>query len=109
MLGISYDLQAFHSDHGNVHSDIQSDNLCAVLYFNNMDIIGSIELDQLARQICDWYLERESAVHIAGKHNIQADYLLRNFSDSNDLIIKKFFKDCVHKLLFQILIYFYLD
>lgn len=70
----------------NNHICIRSDNSSAVSYINNQG--GSvISLLEIAKEIFLWCDERNiivSAVHIAGKNNITADYLSRSFSDSTE-------------------------
>lgn len=65
----------------NKHICIRSDNSSAVSYKKNQG--GSvISLLEIAKEIFLWCDERNivvSAVHIAGKNNITADYLSRSF------------------------------
>lgn len=68
------------------HICSRSDNSSAVCYINNQG--GSvISLLEIAKEFFLWRDERNivvSAVHIAGKNNITADYFSRSFSGSTE-------------------------
>ena len=100
LLAISHALQAFYSNCTNVHIEIQSDNVCAVSYVNDMGGMCSPSLDRLAGSLWNWCLERNifiSAVYIPGKENA-ADSLSREFSDSTEWMLKQdiFNRLCIH-------------
>ena len=81
LLAILHALQAFYSYRVGIHIEVQSDNVAAVTYINDMGGMCSLPLDCLAKDIWNWCLERNivlTAVHIAGVSNA-ADFYSRNF------------------------------
>jgi len=92
LLAIFYAMQSMYSNQSNVHIEIQSDNVSAVAYVNDMGGMTSKHMDSLARSIWEWCLERNiylSAIHIPGSQNVEADFYSRNFSDSTEWMLKK--------------------
>lgn len=92
LLAIFHALKAFCSDAKSIHISIQSDNICAVSYINNMGGMASSESDLLANKIWNWCIKRDlfiSASHIVGSQNIRADFSSRNFSDSTEWMLKR--------------------
>ena len=91
LLAISHALQAFCFNCRNVHIEIQSDNVCAVSYVNDMGGMCSPSLDRLAGSVWNWCLERNifiSAVYIAGKETT-ADSISGEFTDSTEWMLKQ--------------------
>lgn len=77
ILAVKFALQSLCHKMSNKHICIRSDNSSAVSYINNQGD-SEISLLEIAKEICLWCDERNiivSAVHIAGKNNITADYL----------------------------------
>ena len=63
------------------------DNTTAVAYLNNIGGSQSSELNGLTREMWEWAMKKSIwlfAVHIPGKHNIDADKQCRNFSDRHE-------------------------
>jgi hypothetical protein len=92
LLAIFYSLQSFYKDLQGVHILVQSDNVSAVSYINNMGGMNSLPMDKLAFDIWQWCIIRNiyiSAVFLHGVDNIEADYYSRNFSDSTEWMLKK--------------------
>ena len=87
LLAIFQALQAFYSNRVGIHIEVQSDNVAAVTYINDMGGMCSLPLDYLAKDIWNWCLER-NIVLTAGISNT-ADFFSRNFSDSTEWILKK--------------------
>lgn len=91
LLAIFYALQALYSSKVGVHIGIQSDNICAIKYINDMGGIVSKPMDSLAKQIWDWCIHRDifiSASYIPGALNT-ADYFSRHFSDTTEWMLKR--------------------
>jgi predicted lactoylglutathione lyase len=85
-------LLAFASSLRNVHLAVKCDNSTAVAYINNLGGIKSEKLNDLSKQIWLWCYERNiflSAFHIAGKENIQADYLSRISKNGTEWSLNK--------------------
>ena len=83
-------LKCYCSDLRNQHVRIFIDNTTAISYINNMGGSKSTMLNTLAKEIWDWCIARNlwiSAVHIAGKLNIEADEKSRKFSDKHEWMI----------------------
>ena len=101
LLAIFLALQAFCKNDRQLHVKIMTDNTCALAYINNMGGIKSISLDNLARDIWGWCIERDiwlSCFHIPGVDN-PADKSSRVFNEQVEwqldrnvfgLIISKF-------------------
>lgn len=91
LLAVFFALESlFHTDR-NVHIEIQSDNVVAIKYINDMGGITSNTLDLLAKKIWLWCLDRNifvTAVFIPGVQNT-ADFYSRNFSDETEWMLKK--------------------
>lgn len=103
LLAIFYGLQSFYSQLKDIHIQIQSDNISAVTYINDMGGISSEGMDLLAKSIWEWCLTRDiyiSAVYIPGIDNT-ADFYSRNFSDSTEWKLKEsiFNRICQHFFL----------
>lgn len=100
LLAIFYALKSFYSRESDVHIQIQSDNISAITYVNDMGGMASKPLDVLAGDIWKWCLPKKiflSAVHIPGSVNT-SDYYSRNFSNSTEWMLKKsvFSRICKH-------------
>ena len=75
-------LKLFCSQANETHVQIQIDNTIAVSYINNMRGSKSPVLNNLAIELWEWWKHRNiwvSAVHIAGKLNVDADFKSRPF------------------------------
>ncbi len=94
-------LKSLCSQESDLHIQIQVDNSTAVAYINNMGGIKSQKLNQLSFEIWQWCILRNiwiSAVHIAGKTNVEADKKSRHFSDNHEWMLnKKCFQDIHNK------------
>ncbi|XP_031555133.1 uncharacterized protein LOC116292034 [Actinia tenebrosa] len=80
-------LKCFCSNLDTQHVRIFIDNTTAVSYINNMGGSKSVFLNSLAIKVWDWCIARNlwvSAVHIAGKLNIEADEKSRKFNDKHE-------------------------
>lgn len=80
-------LKCFCSNVTNQHIRIFIDNTTAVSYINNMGGSKSVVLNSLAIKVWEWSIARNlwvSAVHIAGKLNIEADEKSRKFNDKHE-------------------------
>lgn len=80
-------LKCFCTDMKNQHVRISIDNTTAVSYINNMGGSKSPLLNALAIKVWDWCIARNlwvSAVHIAGKLNVEADEKSRKFNDRHE-------------------------
>ncbi|XP_052694156.1 uncharacterized protein LOC128172399 isoform X2 [Crassostrea angulata] len=86
IMAIKFALQSLCQNMKNIHICIRSDNSAAVSYINNQG--GSVlSLFEEAKNIWLWCDNKNiliSAVHIAGKNNVTADYMSRSFSDSTE-------------------------
>jgi len=86
LRAVKFALQSLYQNLSNIHICIRSDNSTAVSYISNQG--GSIvSLLKETQEIWLWCNSRNifiSSVHIAGKNNITADYMSRNFSDSTE-------------------------
>ena len=72
LLAIFYALQSLNVHHCNVHIEIQSDNISAIKYINDMGGMTSTSMDLLAKDIWQWCIERKinlSAIHVPGVLN----------------------------------------
>lgn len=90
LLAIFYALQSLYVHHCNVHIEIQSDNISAIKYINDMGGMTSTSMDLLAKDIWQWCIERKinlSAIHVPGVLNT-ADFYSRNFSDATEWMLK---------------------
>jgi hypothetical protein len=91
LLAISLSLQGLYATVDNVHIQVQSDNVSAVSYVNDMGGMTSVSMDALASSIWHWCINKNiyvSAVYIPGVEN-SADFFSRNFSDSTEWMLKK--------------------
>lgn len=103
LMAIFYALQVFYPNENGVHIEIQSDNISAVKYVNDMGGITSEKLDKLAKSIWEWCLIRNiyiSANYIPGIQNT-ADFFSRHFSDSIEWMLKRSVFDRLCKHFFQ--------
>ena len=86
LRAVKFALKSLCQNIRNVHISARCDNSTAVAYINNQG--GSIvSLLKETQEIWLWCHDRNihiSSVHIAGKANVTADYLSRNFSDSTE-------------------------
>ena len=101
LLASFYGIQSFYNEKNNVHIFIQSDNVSAVSYINNMGGMTSVEMNNLAYDIWSWCLDRNiyiSAGYLPGIENVEADFNSRHFSDSTEWMLKKdiFDRLCKH-------------
>ena len=90
LLAIKYAIQSLYEKERRVHIEIQSDNISAIKYINDMGGIASEPMDLLATDIWEWCLLRQihiSAVYVPGCQNT-ADFYSRNFSDSTEWQLK---------------------
>ena len=81
LLDIYYALQSFYKDQRGVHIQIQSDNVAAFAYINEMGGIASLIMDALSSDIWQWCLQRNifvSASYIPGSSKT-ADFYSRIF------------------------------
>jgi hypothetical protein len=103
ILAIKFALLSLCNRIENAHICIRSDNSSAVSYINNQG--GSIiSLSEIAKEIFLWCDKRNiviSAVHIAGKNNVTADYLSRSFSDSTEWKLNEIIFENICKALFH--------
>ena len=75
-----------------LYIQIQLDNSTAVAYINNMGGTKSLKLNNLALGIWEWCILHNiwiSAVHIAGKTNVEADKQSHQFSDQHEWMLDK--------------------
>ena len=80
-------LQALGNYFDSCHIRIQTDSKVAMAYINNKGGLVSRQCNSLALQIWEWAINRNchlSAIHIAGKDNLKADYLSRNQDNSSE-------------------------
>lgn len=85
-------LKSFCSQANKTHVQIQIDNTTAVSYINNMGGSKSPVLNTLAIELWEWCIHRNiwvSAVHIAGKLNVDADFKSRSFSDKHEWMLNR--------------------
>lgn len=104
LLAIKFSLKAFFSGFKNCHIGIKSDNTTSVSYINSMGGMTSKLLNSISIEIWQWCIHRAivvSAKHIPGIENVQADQLLRQFSDSKEWMLKPdiFSRICHHFFL----------
>lgn len=91
LMAIWYALQSLYDAKHDVNIEIQSDNISAIKYINDMGGMTSKSMDSLAKSIWEWCIQRNIfvvAMYIPGVLNT-ADYLSRNFSDSTEWMLKK--------------------
>jgi len=103
LMAIYNVLQSLYANCSNRHIEIQSDNVTAIKYVNDMGGMTCKIMDNLAKKIWNWCIERHifvSAIHIAGVDNVDADYYSRNFSDSSEWMLKKQIYDRICKQFF---------
>ena len=92
LLAIFYALQSFYVNCRKIHIQVESDNVSAVKYVNDMGGMASKTMDSIAKDIWEWCIKREiflSAVHVPGVENTVADYFSRHFSDSTEWFLKQ--------------------
>ena len=92
LMAIFNVLQSLYSDYCNEHIEIQSDNVTAIKYINDMGGMTCSVMDSIARDVWYWCIKRDifiTAVHIPGVKNVEADFYSRNFSDSSEWMLKK--------------------
>ncbi|XP_068704131.1 uncharacterized protein [Montipora foliosa] len=85
-------LKSFCNLANETHVQIQIDNTTAVSYINNMGGSKSPALNNLAIELWEWCIHRNiwvSAVHIAGKLNVDADFQSRSFSDKHEWMLNR--------------------
>jgi len=85
-------LKAFCHNTCNTHVQLQIDNTTAVAYITNMGGSKSTQLNNLAKEMWTWCINKNiwvSAVHIDGKLNTSADNKSRNFSDKHEWSLSK--------------------
>ena len=85
-------LKSFCSQANETHVQIQIDNTTAVSYINNMGGSKSPVLNNLAIELWEWCIHRNiwvSAVHIAGKLNVDEDFKSRSFSDKHEWMLNR--------------------
>lgn len=85
-------LKAFCHSTSNTHVQLQIDNTTAVAYITNMGGSKSTQLNNLAKAMWTWGINKNiwvSAVHIAGKLNTSADNKSQNFSDKHEWSLSK--------------------
>jgi hypothetical protein len=85
-------LKSLCGQESELHIQIQLDNSTAVAYINNMGGTKSLKLNNLALEIWEWCILHNiwiSAVHIAGKTNVEADKQSRQFSDQHEWMLDK--------------------
>ena len=90
LLAICYSLQSFYNKLVNTHIQIESDNVSAIKYMNDMGGMTCNVMDSIAKEIWEWCVKRNlfvSAVHVPGIENT-ADFFSRNFSDSTEWMLK---------------------
>ena len=84
-----------------VHILLQMDNVTAVSYVRNMGGTHSVLLNNIARDIWFWCMERNiwlTATHIAGIKNVVADTASRQFNDNTEWKLNpQVFQDLVTK------------
>ena len=92
-------LKAFCHTTCNTHVQLQIDNTTAVAYITNMGGSKSTQLNNLAKEMWTWCINKNiwvSAVHIAGKLNTSVDNKSRNFSDKHEWSLsKEYFQEIV--------------
>lgn len=83
---VKFALQSLCQNLSNIHICIRSDNSTAVSYINNQggSIVSLLNETQVIWLWCNSRNICISSVHIAGKNNITAYYMSRNFSDSTE-------------------------
>ena len=94
-------LKSFASEVNDTHIQLQMNNTTAVAYLNNMGGSQSSELNALTCEMWEWAMKKSiwlSAVHIPGKHNIDADKESRNFSDRHEWALNKDVFESIVKL-----------
>ena len=85
-------LKSLCSQESKLHIQIKLDNSTAVAYINHMGGTKSPRLNELAIAMWKWCISHciwISAVHIAGKTNVQADRESRNFSDNHEWMLER--------------------
>ena len=103
LLAIFRALKGLYVEREHIHIQIQSDNVSAVAYINDMGGMVSPSMDRLAVSIWNWCIKRDiylTAVYIRGVEN-SADFYSRNFSDSTEWQLKKEIFDRLCKHFFQ--------
>ena len=91
LLAIFLALKALYKNSSHVHINFQCDNTSAIAYINDMGGMSSISMDNLAKTIWLWCIDREihiSATYVASIDN-SADYFSRNFWDSIEWMLNK--------------------
>ena len=91
ILAILLGLKSFEDCTRNKQVQIRSDNTTAVSYINHMGG-KQVELDQLAKIIWSWCLNRDmwiTAAHIPGVENVTADFESRNFNERTEWSLKR--------------------
>ena len=84
LLAIYYSLQLFYSDLVYTHIQVESHNVSAIKYLNDMGGMTCNTMDSIAKNIWEWCVERSlfvSAVHVPGVKNI-ADFFSRVSNDN---------------------------
>lgn len=99
-LAVFYALQSLYKFKKNVHIEVQSDNVITIKYLNDLGGMTSESMDELAKRIWEWCLERQiyiSAIFVPGVLNT-ADFYSRSFSDHSEFMLKReiFSRLCGH-------------
>ena len=87
LLAIFLALQSFKNEIKNTHVQILADNKTAIIAYVNHMGGKQGELDDLAKNIWTWCLERGmwiSATHLPGTENVDADFESRHFNDRTE-------------------------
>ena len=85
-------LKTFASNLCNAVVELELDNVSAVAHINRQGGTHSFQLCHLAIQVWEWALARHlhlDARHLAGRLNVQADFLSRNVTDNGDIQLNR--------------------
>lgn len=84
LKAVYFAIKAFCREKRNIHVQIKCDNTTAICYLNSKGGVKSVELNDLAKAIWLWCIERDiwvSATHVPGIQN-EVDCLSRKFNDN---------------------------
>jgi hypothetical protein len=90
LLAIFISIRSFCKNMSNIHIKIFSNNSSAIAYLNNMSGIKSKKMNEIAKGIWFWCINRHiwiSADYVSGKFNV-VDAESRNFNDNTEWMLE---------------------
>jgi len=102
LKAIHFGLKSFLNNVSHEHIRIQSDNITAVAYINNLGGVKSIKCHCIAKSIWTWAINKDiylSAEHLPGSENCLADKASRIFDENTEWeMVEHIYVQLVRKL-----------